>query len=412
MSTVRTEAARHLALDAATAELVGALGERRVDALLLKGPAIARTLYPDPAERAYLDVDLLVEPSGWVEAARVLEDLGYGHHEPDPDRDADKAQVWQRGEVFVDLHPTARWTRADRAAVWTAFASDAETLEVGGAPVPVPGEAARALLLALHACQHGAAEPQPRRDLELGLERLDDDAWERAHGLARDLGAQDAFAAGLRLAGDTRFASAGDRLEVHLRAANAAPTAFALNDLAALPTLRARLAFLPRRAFPPPAVMRRRAALARRGRRGLAAAYALQPLWLARHAPAGVRALRTARAQAGAGSSVAATCWGWEATGRVRADLRALPIDAVHVAPPPAGAIDAAHGVGIALRARRASCLESALVRQAWQAAHGRERDVVVGVTAPSDGFGAHAWLDGERGGEEFGELLRLPAKP
>lgn len=43
-----------------------------------------------------------------------------------------------------------------------------------------------------------------------------------------------------------------------------------------------------------------------------------------------------------------------------------------------------------------ATCLESALVRQQWAAAHGDRRKVIVGVTSPSDGFEAHAWLDGE----------------
>lgn len=32
---------------------------------------------------------------------------------------------------------------------------------------------------------------------------------------------------------------------------------------------------------------------------------------------------------------------------------------------------------------------------QAWEAAHGRRRDLVVGITGP-DGFRAHAWLEGD----------------
>jgi hypothetical protein len=34
-------------------------------------------------------------------------------------------------------------------------------------------------------------------------------------------------------------------------------------------------------------------------------------------------------------------------------------------------------------------------VLQAWDAAHGRSRDLVIGITGP-DGFRAHAWLDGD----------------
>jgi hypothetical protein len=50
-------------------------------------------------------------------------------------------------------------------------------------------------------------------------------------------------------------------------------------------------------------------------------------------------------------------------------------------------------------------------VLQAWHAAQGRPRDLVIGVTAPSAGFQAHAWLDGENPGA-FEELLRRPVAP
>ncbi len=45
------------------------------------------------------------------------------------------------------------------------------------------------------------------------------------------------------------------------------------------------------------------------------------------------------------------------------------------------------------LQNRRDKCLSNALVAQAWRADHGDPVDVVIGVTAPSSGFSAHAWL-------------------
>jgi hypothetical protein len=60
------------------------------------------------------------------------------------------------------------------------------------------------------------------------------------------------------------------------------------------------------------------------------------------------------------------------------------------------------------LRWRRAPCLERATVLQAWHLAHGRPRDVVVGVRGSAE-FGAHAWLDGAAGGAGYTELLRRP---
>lgn len=69
------------------------------------------------------------------------------------------------------------------------------------------------------------------------------------------------------------------------------------------------------------------------------------------------------------------------------------------------------------LRIGRASCLERALVMQAWSAAHGRDLAVVIGVQQADGAFAAHAWLDGdgdgaERGDLPFAELLRLDRGP
>jgi Transglutaminase-like superfamily len=65
--------------------------------------------------------------------------------------------------------------------------------------------------------------------------------------------------------------------------------------------------------------------------------------------------------------------------------------------------------VKAALRRRGHPCIERSLVLQAWHAAHGERRDVIVGVTAPGNEFRAHAWLDGDEpcAGERFAELTR-----
>ena len=56
------------------------------------------------------------------------------------------------------------------------------------------------------------------------------------------------------------------------------------------------------------------------------------------------------------------------------------------------------------------TCLERALVRQRWLAAHGDHRAIAIGVTAPSREFAAHAWLVGEEDpvASAFLELTRL----
>ena len=76
-------------------------------------------------------------------------------------------------------------------------------------------------------------------------------------------------------------------------------------------------------------------------------------------------------------------------------------------------------GVRAALRRIGETCLVNSIVMQAWEAAHGKRRDLVIGTTGP-ESFEAHAWLDGDpvvpasepdvEAMRDFGELLRRPA--
>jgi len=96
--------------------------------------------------------------------------------------------------------------------------------------------------------------------------------------------------------------------------------------------------------------------------------------------------------------------------------LRGLrrPKGALGQVPPPPGALadDARWGVEVVLRLGRATCLERSRVVQAWETAHGRPCEVVIGVNRPSDGFKAHAWLERRDGPSAapgaYEELTRL----
>jgi len=59
------------------ARLVNALAERGVRSMLLKGAALAYTLYADPALRPRGDIDLLVSPTDRARAADALTAIGY-----------------------------------------------------------------------------------------------------------------------------------------------------------------------------------------------------------------------------------------------------------------------------------------------------------------------------------------------
>lgn len=92
-------------------------------------------------------------------------------------------------------------------------------------------------------------------------------------------------------------------------------------------------------------------------------------------------------------------------------DGTAPDVTALRLPAPPRLPEGAVRGVLSACHRTGATCLPRSLVRQRWELAQGRPRDLVIGVTAPSSGFRAHAWLAGdpEDAQDEFTELTRRP---
>ena len=111
-------------------------------------------------------------------------------------------------------------------------------------------------------------------------------------------------------------------------------------------------------------------------------------------------------------TTVRAAWWADRALAGVRRRLVSDGLkDVGSVATPPPLPPEAARIVESVLRRRGSTCLESALVLQAWHAARGISRDVVIGVTRPGLAFQAHAWLEGDpsvREGE-FEVIRRQP---
>jgi len=105
--------------------------------------------------------------------------------------------------------------------------------------------------------------------------------------------------------------------------------------------------------------------------------------------------------------------WAAHALAGVRRSLRHSALPEVTVASPPVLPAEALRGVRFVLRRRGATCLQRALVLQAWHAAQGSPREIVIGVAGRSDAFSAHAWLEGDSGEQSrgFDELIRLPAR-
>lgn len=90
-----------------------------------------------------------------------------------------------------------------------------------------------------------------------------------------------------------------------------------------------------------------------------------------------------------------AAIWALSTLRLVRGELSAGVARPV-IAAPPSLVPEAGAGVQVLLRMAKATCLESAIVRQRWLASYGNYHDIVIGI--PRSGFSrtpAHAWLDG-----------------
>jgi hypothetical protein len=301
--------AANLRVDSNTAEVLRSFDAAGVESLLVKGPSIARWLYDNSDPRGYADCDLLVPPSDLMTAERVLAELGF---EPEVDRHQmpawwqEHAVAWLRGRdgAGVDLHQTLPGTGVDPAELWMRLAEHREPIEVGGYSAQTLTKPGRTFMLALHAAHHGSGWGQFTHDLERGARLVDLETWRAAAEIAASLKATAAFAGGLRLVeGGRRIASALElpsdgSVDLALKATTPPPLALGFEQFAQTRGLRARLALLRHKFFPPVTFIRRYSPVAPQGAAGLLRAYVRRWRWLLKHAPAGFRAWRSARRSA------------------------------------------------------------------------------------------------------------------
>jgi hypothetical protein len=280
------------ALDAIAVEVMATFESAGIPTLLLKGASIRLWLYDSAEERVYDDIDLLVRDSqvGQAEQALRAEAFRFVH-------DDDHGQVWQRGPVNVDLHRRLTGAKAPPDQVFDRLLADSEWLELPRGRVRVLSPPARALTIVLHAAQHGSTWESPLRDVRRALERLPREIFEDAAALAGEVGAAQAYAAGL----DTLPEGAALRAELGLdsdlrRQDLDPPVTEGLRRLRSTPGARAKAALLVREVFPTRAYLRTHVPLARRGTLGLWLARVVRPfLLLVRLGPALVAARRSGR---------------------------------------------------------------------------------------------------------------------
>ena len=304
--------ASNFATDALTSEVASAFTAEGIGTVVLKGPVLARWLYPGEV-RPYVDSDLMVAPENRAHAVGVLERLGFAEHLPwmptplslDP---GGTAFSRRDGGGMVDLHCQLPGLDGDPGAIWGRLAASAERQVIAGVELRVPDRDTVLLHVVLHAAHHAnQVDGKPLEDLRRALARVEEPRWSRALELARAYRGVPAFAAGLRLLPEGRdLARRLDLGEVRSlqheirREDNViAEELYAL--LSANEGIRRKLAIAASDVFPRPDYMRWWSPLARRGKLGLAGAYVWRIIWVIGQAPRAIHTLwRIRRAEGGA----------------------------------------------------------------------------------------------------------------
>ena len=275
------------------------LRQTGAEPIALKGSLQSRWLYGTP-RRPSLDLDILIEAALVPAASEALRSLGYLPYLDRGDgASTDYAQTWHKdGSATIDLH----WSLAgaDPERLWPALFEATEEMAIGTERVRIPTIAGRALVIALHAAQHGSGSSHAVDDLSRALEIVDPASWAVAIKLAHEAGAVEAFAAGLRLvpAGEMVAGAFGltrvTTTELEIRAIGEPPTALAFERLSRSLGLAAKGRVVGHELVPPPSFMRDKYSIATRGSLGLCLAYAYRPFWLLRWAVPGYLTWRRA----------------------------------------------------------------------------------------------------------------------
>jgi hypothetical protein len=305
-----SQLARNFAVDAVTAEVAGAFGREGIETLVLKGPVLARWLYPGEV-RPYVDSDLMVAPENRARAVGMLERLGFAEHcpwMPSPlSLDPGGTAFNRLGDGMVDLHCQLPGLDGDPDAIWRGLAASADRQVIAGVELRVPDRDTVLLHVVLHAAHHAnQMDGKPLEDLRRALARVEESQWSSALELARAYRGVPAFAAGLRLLPEGRdLARRLDLGEVRsLQHEIRREDNVIVEELYALLSadvgIGRKLATAANDVFPGPDYMRWWSPLARRGKLGLAGAYVWRAIWIVGQAPRAIHTLwRVRRAKGG-----------------------------------------------------------------------------------------------------------------
>jgi hypothetical protein len=199
---VAIEALRHRE----TKRVLAAVGAAGVQALLLKGAALAHTHYPSPYLRPRSDTDLLIRSEDRVAAVRVLERAGYSRRNSVSSDAISRQAVFERHEAsfahVIDLH----WAISNRPLFadmlsFDELRSDAVPISALGPAALTPGPVHALLFACIHRVAHHEDSPNPLwlYDMKLLAEGFTERDWSRFWSLASEKRIVTVCSQGLRL---------------------------------------------------------------------------------------------------------------------------------------------------------------------------------------------------------------------
>lgn len=288
-------------VDALMAKVAGMFGREGIETLVLKGPVLARWLYPGDV-RPYIDCDLMVAPRDRARAVSVLERLGFAEYcawMPTPlSLDPGGTAFNRPGEAMVDLHCQLPGLDGDPDVIWGRLAASAERQLIAGVELRVPDRDTVLLHVVLHAAHHAnQVDGKPLEDLRRAFALVEEAEWFRALELARAYGGVPAFAAGLQRLPEGRDLALRLGLgevrsfqhEIRREDNVIAEELYAL--LSTEVGIRQKLVIAASDVFPRPDYMRWWSPLARRGKLGLAGAYLWRMIWVITQTPGAIHTL-------------------------------------------------------------------------------------------------------------------------
>lgn len=201
-------AAHYLQLTHRLGQVVELLADHGIEALVLKGPALAAQLYPEPSVREFKDLDLLVRREDALRVRDLLGSQGYAIHPLLTERQMQlflrsECEFWfacPGDEVPLEIH----WDLREPVYAYPLTPDecwrDAGTCRAAGQEIRVLSREHTALTLSCHGAKHRWGQLKHVCDLAELVRAWPDLDWERAAARADRLHGRRMLLLGLRLA--------------------------------------------------------------------------------------------------------------------------------------------------------------------------------------------------------------------